>query len=223
MLKEEIVSFLKSLANFTKTFICIGNHDQMHLIKKGFNCKASFNENRKWFDVLNKINNLFLLDNKVKKVDKINFVGITPSYSYYEKEYQKDSILLNEIKSKMPLLDGDYNILLMHSPINIIKDKIINETEVDKVNLILSGHMHNGLVPPILDNLFKTDRGIISPDGRWFLKTKLTRGRIDLPNKTLIINGAITKIHDCSSALFTPFNALYPMSLDVIVLKSYKK
>lgn len=222
IIKNEIKKFLKELTSITKVIMCIGNHDQFILKKRAFRCEYEFDSNREWFEEIRKIPNLVLLDNEYYEENNIRFIGFTPSFNYYDKEDR--TILLNELKNKLPRVKDDcYNILLIHSPINILDNITIKETNLKNVFLILSGHTHNGMMPPILDNLIKGNTGIFSPDGTWFWKAKKTRGKYKLEDKTLIINGAITKIHGCSPKWMVLLNELFPMSIDIIDLKGETK
>lgn len=220
--KDAIKKFLQELTSITKVIMCIGNHDQFILKKRAFRCEYEFDSNKEWFKEIRKIPNLVLLDNEIYEEDNLRFIGFTPSFNYYDKEDK--NILLAELKNKLPAFNNDcYNILLIHSPINVLDTRTIKETNLKNVSLILSGHTHNGMMPPILDDIIKGNKGIFSPDGTWLWKTKNTRGKYTLEDKTLIINGAITKIHGCSPKLLVLLNELFPMSIDIIELKGAKK
>lgn len=222
IIKNEVKNFLKELTFIAKVIMCIGNHDQFILKKRAFRCVYDFDSNREWFEEIRKIPNLVLLDNEYYEENNIRFIGFTPSFNYYDKEER--IVLLNELKNKLPSVKDDcYNILLIHSPINILDNITIKETNLKNVSLILSGHTHNGMMPPILDDLIKGNAGIFSPDGTWFWKAKKTRGKYKLEDKTLIINGAITKIHGCSPKWMVLLNELFPMSIDIIDLKGETK
>lgn len=220
--KNELKKFLQELTAISKVIMCIGNHDQFILKKRAFRCEYEFDSNKEWFKEIRQIPNLILLDNEIFEENNLRFIGFTPSFNYYDKEDEK--ILLSELKNKLPNIKKDfYNILLIHSPINILSDITIKETNLKNVSLILSGHTHNGMMPPILDDLVKGNKGIFSPDGTWFWKTKNTRGKYEIEDKTLIVNGAITKIHGCSPKWLVLLNELFPMSIDIIDLKGEAK
>lgn len=222
IIKSEVKKFLKELTTITKVIMCIGNHDQFVLKKRAFRCEYEFDSNKKWFKEIRQIPNLVLLDNEIYEENNLSFIGFTPSFNYYDKEDKE--VLLSELKNKLPAIkENTYNILLIHSPINVLNEKTIKETNLKNVSLILSGHTHNGMMPPILDDLIKGNKGIFSPDGTWFWKTKNTRGKYEIANKILIVNGAITKIHGCSPKFFVLLNELFPMSIDIIDLKGESK
>lgn len=224
-LKNEILHFLTMLSQIAKVIVSIGNHDQFELIKSGFRCKYRFNDNKKWFEEVKKIDNLHLLDNSIFEIDNICFIGFTPSFNYYENEVVlNNNIIINELNSNLPQIDDKkFNILLTHSPINILNENTYKETPIKKMNLILAGHTHNGMVPPIIDELIPNNYGIFSPNNHWFYNAKLTRGRFILHNINLIISGGITKIHECSPKYMIPLNELFPMSIDFIEIVGNKK
>ena len=110
-----------------------------------------------------------------------------------------------------------YNILLCHSPVNVLDDEVLEKTKLlSNIDLILSGHMHNGMVPPILEKIWKGNSGIITPSKKLYPKAKTTRGIIKKQNKVLIISGGITKLSFSSPEILHPFNEFYPMNMEII-------
>lgn len=219
-LKEFILDFIRELSNIAKTIISIGNHDNYYLLKKGFRCQFSYVINKEWFNEIKKIDNVIFLDNELYEEENLSFFGLTLSYMYYEDEINNEQLFIKELKDNISKLNKEkYNILLCHSPLYVLSKETIENSEVSNIDLILSGHMHNGVVPPILDSIIKGNKGIFSPDGSWLFKTKLTRGTYKIDDKTLIISGGITKIHDSSPNILIPFNELFPISMDIINLK----
>ena len=109
-------------------------------------------------------------DIEKKYIIDIYFYGFTQSFDYYYKnKCESLDLLLNEIdNNNVNRTYGKYKVLLMHSPI-FIDNKIVRE-KLSSYDLILSGHMHNGCIPPIIDELFKNDRGIIAPNKKIFPK-----------------------------------------------------
>ena len=93
----------------------------------------------------------------------------------------------------------------MHSPI-CISDKIIKK-ELNKYDIVLSGHMHNGVVPPVLDELFDNNRGIIDPHKKVFPKN--ARGIIKNDNVTIISSG-VTKISNSAGKMLKWLDIFFP-------------
>ena len=87
-----------------------------------------------------------------------------------------------------------------------------------------SGHTHNGLVVPGIDNIIKNNIGLIAPNKTFFPKN--SRGTImckttkrEIP---LIISGGIMKLPE-SSGIFRHFNWIFPMSINKIVITNRKE
>ena len=184
-----IIDFLTSLGSITTTFFIIGNHDQIT-----FTGERYLPYDREEFYLNLSIDNVHYLSNSNYIIDNINFVGFTPHVDYYARPpYENKEIMLTELNKLENLVNDDYyNILLFHSPINIFDDHITsNCTFFSNINLILSGHMHNGLTPKIFEK-FKFNKGLISPLKEFF--PELARGTKIVDDTTLIISGGITKI-----------------------------
>lgn len=213
-LKKETLNFLKGLSKISKVIISIGNHDVYHLNK------SSHIETKKWtcdkredyFEEINKIPNVHLLDDETYIDKNIAFTGITLSYRYYKETHEDKEEFYKEIKNKKIKLDKNkYNILLCHTPVYVLEDlPILKDSD-----LILSGHMHNGMVHPLMEKIWKGNSGIITPTKKLYPKAKLTRGRVS-NKKELIISGGITKLSYSSPNIFHPFNDLYPMNIEII-------
>ena len=109
---------------------------------------------------------------------------------------------LKNIEDKF--IKNKYNILLSHSPINILNYNL-------KADLILSGHMHNGLVLPVFK---KGNNGIVGPYSTFFPKE--CRGIIKKENTALIINGGVRKISNSSSFILRILNPIYKIHIDYI-------
>lgn len=176
------VNWLEKLANITKVIMVLGNHE--YYINRR---KDIYGLNEDYINKIKNIENLYLLDNNNLIIDNINFIGLTLPIEYYmfEKESEEDfKKYIKNIKTKV----GYYNVLLCHSPINIVKDNIIKDIDVD---LILCGHTHGGVVPWFLRGIFGTS-GIISPSKSLF--PKKCYGRMKKDNKNIIITSGITML-----------------------------
>ena len=111
-----------------------------------------------------------------------------------------------------------YKVALIHSPILLSEKKVVEKLK--EYDLILSGHMHNGLILRILDKIIKNNYGLISPDKRFFAKN--TRGKIKTKYYTIIITGGITKLSPSSTKILSKLNGLYPISINKITVKGEK-
>lgn len=219
-----ILGWLKKLTNISKVLISLGNHDIFTRIGKDL--KKLYNK-QFWNDVRN-IDNIYLLDNESYRDDSVYVFGYTQSFNYYYKKKDEDkNIMLKEIDkynvTKVP--NNKLKICLMHSPICLQYKDI--EDRLNCYDLILSGHMHNGMIPPIIDELFDNNIGLIAPNKKLFPKT--ARGILIKDNITIISPG-ITKLHNTVSPLIRWGNIFFPIGINVIdisndkcdVKKSYK-
>ncbi len=210
---KELVSFLSNIAKTTKVMIAIGNHDVL-----------SKNDYR-FFNKLNDLYNIYVLNNTSYQDEFIYVTGFTlPNEFYYNingaenKEVLSD--FLNSHKELINKLPNDKpKILLMHSPITVSQNDILKI--LHEYDLILSGHTHNGMVPDILNFLFKGNVGIISPYKTFF--PEVAKGKIekDIDNKkmTIIINGAYTKLSKKSGSILSNLNFVYDKSVDKILVR----
>ena len=115
------------------------------------------------------------------------------------------------------MLPNKYRVLLMHSPVCIKNNEIKNK--LSKYDLILCGHMHNGVILPGLDELLKNNGGLIAP--RKGLFPKYARGIIKDKN-IVVISGGITKIARCVNIPFRWLNIFFPMSINYITITNDK-
>lgn len=210
--KEKIkllVSWLNSLGNIAKVFISLGNHDII------------LEEDYKFFNKLNDINNIYVLNNQSYEDKNIFISGFTlPTNYYYNIEKHEDeNTLLETLQNNFNLVTNlpkkKYKVALIHSPILLSEKKVVEKLK--EYDLILSGHMHNGLIPRILDKIIKNNYGLISPDKRFFAKN--TRGKIKTKYYTIIITGGITKLSTSSTKILSKLNGLYPISINKITVK----
>ena len=213
--KEKIkllVSWLNSLGNIAKVFISLGNHDII------------LEEDYKFFNKLNDINNIYVLNNQSYEDENVFISGFTlPTNYYYNIEKHEDeNALLETLQNNFNLVTNlpkkKYKVALIHSPILLSEKKIVEKLK--EYDLVLSGHMHNGLIPRILDKIIKNNYGLISPDKRLFAKN--TRGKIKTKYYTIIITGGITKLSPSSTKILSKLNGLYPISINKITVKGEK-
>lgn len=212
---EYLIDFFKALSVIGKVVVSLGNHD----ITKYNSKKENIEKVNKFFLKLNTIENIYYLNNKVLVRDQICFIGFNPGYEYYygNSRERDEKRLVEELEKIEKIKPNLYNILLCHSPRQIINNYVLeNSKNIGKINLILSGHMHNGLVFKFLD---KTgNRGIIGPWRTFFPKYArgLVKKNINGKVLTLIISGGIIKFSELSPKIFHRFNKLYPIHIDYI-------
>lgn len=169
---EPIRRFLTSLASISPTLVVLGNHELKNGYRKHWKAKA----NQDYIDILKSINNLTFLNDSSYQNNNLNFYGFNLTFNHYEVLDEKYDSFCDEVSKMNPNFnDSNYNIILFHSPINIY-DYLDNNPNhnLNKADLILCGHMHNGLLhysfSNIINKLFKTTRSFISPHMKPFIK-----------------------------------------------------
>ena len=190
IIKDEdlLLNWLKELSNITKVIISIGNHE-FYANKH----KKIYKLNEVLMNKISSIKNIYLLDNKNKIIDDINFMGITLPVRSCDVQY------INNLINNLNVDKNLYNILLCHSPIDICKKEIL---ENSNINLVLSGHMHGGITPRFLRPIFK-NRGIISPNRVLF--PKYAYGYIKIGFTDVIITSGIKVFpNNYITKLFSP-------------------
>lgn len=202
------IDFIKNLGKITKVIITLGNHE---IESKNY----KINEHNELIGKYKNIDNVTILNNEIYVENNIKFIGYNPTYEYYKSKGKKFNLLVEDFNKKdFEIDDSFYNILLIHTPKDLLEDKIYNKiNNFNKIDLILSGHMHGGLIP----DTFSGNYGLISPGKRLFPKN--VRGYLTKANTHLIISSGITKL-SYSSHIFRHFNGLYKMNIVKIDIDS---
>ena len=146
---------LKEMASVAPVIITPGNHEIANFNKKLERTAAD--ETLKYFDSLNKFNNIYFLNNESVKIKDAVFFGFNPRLDYYFNygtEQGKEMVREDYLKSVLHMVDADYNILLSHITPEDYADK-------DKTDIVISGHWHDGYLPKKLDKrLGSTNTGL---------------------------------------------------------------
>ena len=213
---ESLNSFLKELASIAPTIVILGNHEE----KAGFIHHWHHYKNEKFLNMLKSIKNLYLLEDSTYNDKNITFYGFNTSYKYYNDDEESYESFCNEMNQIKPSLDRNkFNITLIHSPMNIYTYLEKNpENELNKSDLILSGHMHNGCLPlwitKLINKTFKSTRSLISPSRSLF--PKFAQGR-NYQKNGYIYQG-LSKF-SYSTKLFHIFDKLYSKNITIITIK----
>ena len=212
-----LINFLKGIGELAPVYISLGNHDTLKITNK----THQYDNNNFWNQDLTKYN-INILKNEIKENNNIRFIGYNPSYDYYYNKEKKESleILIKDFKDKIQEFNNQkINILLCHSPINIINKELYNSMSSYKnIDIILSGHMHNGMIPKIIDNIFPKNRGIIAPNRTLFPDNARGIKKMKIDNKeiNLIISGGISKIQKCAPRILQLGNISFEPQIEYI-------
>lgn len=214
---KKLLKWIKKIASKYKMIIGFGNHDIFKKSDEGWKedyCITFINE-------LSNIDGVNLLGfDPYYEDDKISVVSPFIPFNYYENESRKEdkSVLidtLKEFKNVIESMPSDkLKFLILHSPVFVDCEEALGF--IKYFDFVLSGHMHNGVVPPVLDNIVKNNRGIISPDKSLFPSNARGVKTIEshLVNTNIIITGGVTKLSTVSN--LGVFNNIFPMSVEDI-------
>ena len=226
--RKKLLLWLKDIGEVSKTLISLGSHDYCKKIKnpQKINDNWSFNNLNEYINDINSQKNVKVLHNTSYEDDKIFVTGYTQSIEYYNptrdenssiftKSVEKKEIMRRELKTlreNITYIPKDkVNFIMIHSPI-YLKDNDVNEY-LKEYDYYLSGHMHNGLVPPIINELWPSSRGIMSPTRHFFADN--CRNTLKYKSDKLIVNGPLSTFHD-NHGLFSKFNFIYPSCISIL-------
>ena len=207
--KERILNWINKLSKISKVIISIGNHDFYYKIDKN---KKDYNDNKEFFNEINKIDNVYLLDNQVYQDDNVYITGFTISFPFYHED--NINLLINDLDNNKKILEPENDklkLLMIHSPESLDEKEIFDK--INKFDFIITGHMHNGCVPPIINEIWKSSTGIINPSKKFF--TKNTRNTLNKKEDKILINGPVTTFSKLSG-IFRIFNFLYPTYITIM-------
>lgn len=220
--REYTLQVLDDFSYGKQVFISPGNHDLM--TKK--NNKWEIGNFSLFEDAIKELPNFHLLRNGEKiTVNNISYSAFSLDFSYYESNTKRRKELesINEYMSSfikqynVNLFNNDeFNILLTHEPQSIIKLSTKKGRCIqDNTDLVVSGHMHNGMLPHFLKR-FCGNMGIISPQMQIF--PKYAHGTVEIGDTTFVINGAVnTRVEN------SLINELYGSNATVIDLVKTKR
>lgn len=222
----KILTFFKQLGKIAPTFISLGNHDNTRL-ENNITKKENHIFWKNQFKNLKK-DNIYLLNNEIYENDKIRIIGFVPEFNYYHNKQKEEliEVLIKNFNQKIPKIDNKkINVLICHSPIKMLdKEAIESINQLKYIDIVISGHMHNGMVPNILDKIFPKNRGIISPNKKIYPNNARGIKTVQTTNKeiTLIISGAITKIPQSVIKILQLGNCLYKPQMEYLKITKNK-
>lgn len=207
----DLKNFINDLSKIGKVIISIGNHEYIKMTNTGY----TKTDNIEWLKKL-QTKKIIVLDNEIYEENNISFIGYNPDYDYYYKDKEKNPETKNiEIEQLINKTKNKYKILLLHTPILLLKKQNYkNIKNFEKLDLILCGHTHGGMIPSFIPGHF----GIISPTRELF--PQQIRGIIQLKTNKIIINSGIMKLSRKSKITF--LNDIYGSNVIEIIIQNKK-
>lgn len=229
-LKRLLAWFIR-LGKVAPVLIALGNHD-FYREKPGRKQKKLFSHEREWdpehptalIKELNALENVQVLDNSVYEDKNVYIFGFTQSPEYYQFNQDENhsasllhpgsedkSIMLYDLhqldhKLIQDLPKNKAKIALIHSPVFLEDSEITSY--LDEFDFFISGHMHNGVMPPVISDFVRNDRGILAPGKGLF--PHHARARITKNSQKSIILGAVSTIPSCNN-IFMTLNKTFPV------------
>ncbi len=221
---DDLKTLVKYCSSIAPTMIILGNHDYIY---NDSNDVPDLSDESNIWSYINKLSDVYVLNDDVYSDDKIIIGGCTQTEDVYNNRYDKhteDAIALYIDLMEHPRLHSDLRedlpkIFLIHSPASINDNRIKDLLSV--YDVIITGHYHNGCVPAMLENILPKNVGIITPKLELF--PKYARGVVKLDTGTyLIYSGGWTKLSASSPLLFHPLDKLCNRQIDITTLTSDK-
>lgn len=211
-MQSRVLDRLATLTGNTKTFISIGNHDQFE--RYGFETWAAYCKESA-ISTYNRLPNTKILDINEKVIeDELEFSAINNSVHYFlehheEKEFFEQEYNLRD--PKMTFSEECFSILLTHDPKSIYRlSRERGNCFVPNTDLVVSGHMHNGLTPNCIQGIMR-GKGILSPDYTFF--PEIAYGIHEVGDTLFLVNGAISSFVE-----FPLVSKLYGVNCTIIEL-----
>lgn len=183
---DVVIDWLKKLAHVAPVYFVYGNHDLEHYRIENYKYRV---KSTLPGEIKKEISNIYNL--RVLKNNKVDYQGplcFCGTNFYHATQFDNFIKYLNR---NTPSLDDDhFNILLSHNP-GIMKPEVFSKlnNNYQGVNLILSGHTHNGLIPPKIDKAISGTTGLfLGTDGVF---PKYTRNNVKIENNKENTTGVI--------------------------------
>ena len=203
------------------TLISLGSHD---FKQQGYDSQMALDF---WLNLASKSPNIHILHNATYEDSNLQFLGYTQPASYYEAPRENVAIMLEDlalVELSSQLKSDKPNIGLIHSPLWLNEEKL--RPLLQGYQLILAGHMHNGMVPPGLDELWSGHMGLIEPNKKILAKNArglLTVSQSNNEDSWINITGGVVKIAASAPRMLQPCNVIYPASIDQLNLLPAEK
>ncbi|MBQ9684320.1 metallophosphoesterase [Candidatus Saccharibacteria bacterium] len=233
---KRLTSWLEQLGKVAPVLIGLGNHD---FYRKNPEHKSIFSNKRHWFseinaeyiNAINAIDSVQLLNNEAYEDDKVYIFGFTqaPEYFQFNRDEKHSSSIIRPGDEDLDVMLSDLDslnqklisnlpkhkakIAIIHSPVFLIDSQVA--AKLYEFDYFISGHMHNGVVPPVINDFWRSDRGLVAPGKKLFPRN--ARTKITSPYDKIITLGAVSTIQD-SARPITFLNSLYPINIATLEL-----
>ena len=202
--RERVIELLQEISKFATVVYTHGNHDTVYVdAEPEENRERLLENNYRLWNRLKETENVIIPELPYDGVTTIkssltddidvSVISITPEYYWFKEQlyyYDKYIMALEDLE----LSKDKFNILLAHSPKHIVRGSHIDEN-VKGFNLVVSGHMHSGMIPHCLKNNHLR-RGLLGPGKSVFPANSY--GVVKDGETISIITGGATKVGDAS-------------------------
>lgn len=228
---KRLTAWLSHLGEIAPTLIVLGNHD---FYRKNPEYSGVFSGKRHWYaeephllaDAIKDMDNVHLLDNEVYEDKNAYIFGFTQSPDYFQFDRDENrttsifhpgsedkSILLYDLHQLDHKLIRDLpkhkaKIALLHSPVFLFDSEV--SSYLYEFDFFVTGHMHSGVVPPVVNDFWRSDRGLMAPGKLFF--PRHARTHITEPYQKTIVCGAISTIQDSAKPI-TFLNGALPINI----------
>ncbi len=212
---KRISDYFYKMGKIAPVMMILGNHDKVTLkddrwyVISNDEDLAKFNEMVSIFKDIPGVN---FLSNSGVLFGDLYFYGMDPQTEYYFDATplpEKIDMLYSHV---INMSKYNYNVLLSHSPQLVIDKRMIDAFKFYKdVDLILTGHMHNGFLPVYMEWMFPGNRGLLgSKFNKPYLFPDIAKGSVQLRNNlTGIIANPVCTIPSFKGSV-SKYNSLYP-------------
>ena len=229
--RERIAELLVDISKFSKVIFEFGNHDTVYTpAEPEEDRERLLTNNINYWNNLSSIDNIYIPSNansspstshiELSSDIEVSTISFPPDYYWFHERKEDFEEYMRKLE-KIKLDLQKFNILLAHSPKNIVNGSIIDE-RFREYNLILSGHMHAGMIPTCLRNRSRV--GLLGPGKSVFPPNSY--GIVKDGNTISVTTGGVSKIS--ASNIAAPLNTkagfkqllrrVYPPELEIYKL-----
>lgn len=214
-LKEIRDILFKICKTKTKVFAILGNHDQVSKINSN-GWQTYYNKN--FVDMLRDIDGFNLLENESFRDENIIIHGTRFDSEFYDGEvHEPVDKYVYVMNNNLNYERDTFNILLDHSPYSVFnKSKFDLVPQLSSVDVVFSGHFHNGLIPYYIGRYLPGNFGLVSYKK---LFQNNARGMKNITDNTIgFISAPVTTFAEHYGFL-QKFNVLYPPVQQKVLIK----